>query len=245
MRTYLQRLTRFSAAFTLISDAAMGTLGAQLKRREKITGRLADALAWLYLGSAAVKRFSDDGKLDRDVPFVQWSAEHALHNIQTALAGVLDNLPNRPVAWLLRPLIFPLGKREKTPNDRLGASVARSLLEDNEVRRRLTADIYIPGPEEPGLGRLEAALSKAVDALAVETKIRDAVRAGLLDCVPGDLQVECALAAGVITEAEREKLKDADEARDEAIQVDAFDPAELQPSAELRSGAERLTKRIS
>ena len=242
VRTYLQRLTRFSAAFTLISDAAMGTLGAQLKRREKITGRLADALAWLYLGSAAVKRFSDDGKLDRDVPFVQWSAEHALHNIQTALAGVLDNLPNRPVAWLVRPLIFPLGKREKTPSDRLGASVARSLLEDSEVRRRLTADIYIPGPEEPGLGRLEAALGKAVDALAVETKIRDAVRAGLLDCLPGDLQVECALAAGVITKAECEKLKDADEARDEAIQVDAFDPAELQPSAELRSGAERLTR---
>ena len=110
------------------------------------------------------------------------------------------------------------------------------------MRRRLTADIYIPGPEEPGLGRLEAALGKAVDALAVETKIRDAVRAGLLDCLPGDLQVECALAAGVITKAECEKLKDADEARDEAIQVDAFDPAELQPSAELRSGAERLTR---
>ena len=42
------------------------TLGARLKRREKISGRLADALAWLYLGSAALKRFHDDGEPDFD-----------------------------------------------------------------------------------------------------------------------------------------------------------------------------------
>ncbi len=192
-----------------------------------------------------MKRFSDDGEPDRDRPFVQWSAQHALHKIQTALSGVLDNLPNRAVAWFLRPLIFPLGTREKAPSDRLGAAVARGLLEDNEARRALTADIYIPPPEEPGLGRLEAALGKAVDALAIETKMRDAVRAGLLDCAPGDLLVQCALDAGVITDADRHKIRDADEARDEAIQVDAFDPAEYRPSAGLRSGAEGLTGRIS
>src|SRR6266850_4215132 len=92
------KLSRYSAAFALISDAAMATLGGTLKRRERLSGRLADALAWMYLGSAALKRFVDDGQPTRDLPFVRWSAAHALYEIETALRGVLDNFPNRPVA---------------------------------------------------------------------------------------------------------------------------------------------------
>ena len=91
----LRRLTRLSAAFALVSDAAMGTLGGQLKRREKISGRLADALAWLYLCSAAVKKFVDDGQPAGDLPFLRWSCAHALYRIETALSGVLANLPAR------------------------------------------------------------------------------------------------------------------------------------------------------
>jgi acyl-CoA dehydrogenase len=243
VKTYLQRLTRFSASFALVSDVAMVTLGSRLKRREKITGRLADALAWLYLGSAAVKRFSDDGAQERDRPFLQWTAEHALHNVQIALIGILDNLPNRAAGWLLRPLVFPLGARQKPPSDRVGAAVARGLLEDNDARRRLTADIYIPRAQEPGLGRLEAALEKAVEALSVETRVRDAVRAGSIDCAPGDDLVQCALDAGAITEADRGKVREADEARDEAIQVDAFDPSEFRSWAAIR-GAETAARSV-
>jgi acyl-CoA dehydrogenase len=221
----LRQLTRMSAAFALVSDAAMAILGGRLKRREKLSGRLADALAWLYLASAAVKRFHDEGRLPQDQPFVEWSCRHALHQVQTALLGVLDNFPNRLAALALKAVIFPAGARYRPPSDALGAQVARGLLEDREERLRITRDIYIPPASEPGLGRLEAALDRAVEALAVETKIRDAVRAGRIDRAPGDALVELALAAGVITEKERRLLSAADEAREEAIQVDAFDPA--------------------
>jgi acyl-CoA dehydrogenase len=216
-------LERMSAAFALVSDAAMGTLGGSLKRREKITGRLADALAWMYLGSAALKRFHDEGRLERDLPFLRWSGEHALERVQAALAGVLDNLPQRPVAWALRPLAFPLGRRWRGPDDALGAAVARELLDDREARQALTRDVYVPAPDEPGLGRLEAALDRAVEALAVEAKIRGAVRAGQIDRAPGDELADRALAAGVITREERTRIRLADEARDEAIRVDAWD----------------------
>ena len=223
-RTYLRQLGRMSAAFALVSDVAMGTLGGTLKRREKISGRLADALAWLYLGSATVKRFADEGQPARDRPFVRYACELALHRIQTALGGVLDNLPNRLVATLLRPIVFPTGARLRPPSDRLGAEVARGLLEDRDARLALTRDIYIPPPDEPGLGRLEAALDRAVEALAVETTIRDAVRAGKLDKAPGDELLERAVAEGIISSAERQRVLDADEIRAEVIKVDAFDP---------------------
>jgi acyl-CoA dehydrogenase len=217
------RLSRMSAAFALVSDMAMGTLGGKLKRKEKISGRLADALAWMYLGSAALKRFVDEGQDRRDLAFVQWSCAHALHEIQTALGGILDNFPSRPIAWVLRRLIFPLGSRYRAPHDRLGAAVARGLLEDREARRHLTRDVFVPPADEAGLGRLEAALDHAVPALQVETKIRDAVRRGVLDRAPGDQLLIHALEERVIDAAEFQVVLNADELRDEVIQVDAFD----------------------
>lgn len=224
VKRYLRQLTRMSAAFALVSDTAMVTLGGQLKRREKITGRLADALAWMYLGSSALKRYIDTGRPAHDLPFVQWSCEHALWQIQEALIGVIDNFPSRPAAWMLRPLAFPFGARYRPPSDELGAALARGLLEDRQVRASLTADIYEPRPTELGLGRLTAALDHAVAALAVETKMRDAVRAGLLDKAPGDLLLARAFELGIITEEERQQVLQADQIRDEVIQVDSFDP---------------------
>ena len=221
---YYQHLSRFSAAFTIVSDTAMGTLGASLKRREKLSGRLADALAYLYLASAALKRYHDEPKTRPNYALACWSAELCLYRIQEALRGVLDNLPVRWIAVLLRLAIFPLGARFRLPSDRLGSEVARDILEDREARRTLTADVFVPPADEPGLGALEAALDKAVRAIPIETKLRDAVRAGKLDRAPGYMLDELGVAAGVISGEEYERLNDARDARDEVVAVDAFDP---------------------
>jgi len=223
-RRYYQHLSRFSAAFAILSDVAMGTLGGSLKRREKLSGRLADALAYLYLASATLKRYHDGPKARPDFALARWATELCLHRIQEALLGVLDNLPARGIGTLMRLVIFPLGARFRPPSDRLGSEVARDILEDREARRTLTEDVFVPPPDEPGLGALEAALDKAVRALPIETKLRDAVRAGRLDRAPGYLLDDLGVAAGVISGAEYELLNDARDARDEVIAVDAFDP---------------------
>src|SRR5690606_115953 len=175
---YYQHLSRLSAAFTILSDTAMGTLGGSLKRREKISGRLADALAYLYLASAALKRYHDEAKTTANYALVRWSCELCLHRVQEAMLGVLENLPHRGAASVLGGLIFPLGARFRRPNDRIGGRVARDILEDREARKTLTADVFVPPPEQPGLGALEAALDQAPAALSVETRLRDAARVG-------------------------------------------------------------------
>ena len=223
-RRYYQHLSRFSAAFTIVSDTAMGTLGGSLKRREKLSGRLADALAYLYLASASLKRYHDGPKTRPNHALARWSVELCLYRIQEALVGVLDNLPVRAAAWALRLAIFPLGARFRPPSDRLGAEVARDILEDRDARRSLTSDVFVPPPGEPGLGSLEAALDKAVRALPIETKLRDAVRAGQLDRAPGYMLDDLGVAAGVISGDEYDLLNEARDARDEVIAVDAFDP---------------------
>ena len=225
-RRYVQRLSRASAAFALVSEACMVTMGGQLKRREMITGRLADALAWMYLASATLKRHHDSGHLGADQPLVTWGCEHALAQIDLALDRVLRNLPSRPLAWALRPLVFPLGRRTHGPDDACVGAVAATVLDDPDTRERLTAGIFVPDGTEIGFGRLESALAKATAALAVEAKLRRAVRAGVLDRGPGDALARAGLAAGVISQLEFDQLRAADEARDEAIAVDAFEPDE-------------------
>src|SRR5690606_20565582 len=160
----------------------------------------------------------------RDECLMTWSLDHALFQIQTALRGILDNFPSRPVAWLLKLLIFPWGPRFQPPSDKVGAAVARGLLEDRKERLALTPDIYIPDRDELGLGTLEAALDKAIEAIRVETKVRDAVRSGKLDKAPGMMLLQHALWAGVITQSDLEKVEAAQKIQDEVIRVDAFDP---------------------
>jgi len=223
-RRYYQHLSRFSAAFAILSDTAMGVLGGSLKRREKISGRLADALAYLYLASCALKRYHDEAKTRPNHALARWSVELCLYRIQEALLGVLDNLPVRWIGTLMKLAIFPLGARFRPPSDRLGAEVARDILEDRDARRTLTADVFVPPANEPGLGALEAALDKAVRAIPIETKLRDAVRAGTLDRAPGYMLDDLGVAAGVISGAEYDTLNEARDARDEVIAVDAFEP---------------------
>ncbi|MFQ5764632.1 MAG: acyl-CoA dehydrogenase [Rhodospirillales bacterium] len=224
MKRTFQHLSRYSAAFALVSDLALATLGGALKRREKISGRLADALAWLYLASAALKRFHDEEQPDSDLPLVRWSCELALWKIQDALLGVLDNLPNRPVAAVARCLVYPLGAHRRPPDDELGARVARALLDGSETRLKLTADIYVPDGSEDGLGRLEDALAKVAAAADVRQMMRDAARAGTLEPEPEDTLAERALAQGLISAEDRRHYDEAEAARDAVIQVDAFDP---------------------
>jgi len=221
-RRLFQRLERQSAAFALVSDAAMVTLGGALKRREKITGRLADVLAWSYLASCALKQFHDDGAPSAELPLVRFACETCFERAEQALDGILRNLPNRPAAWLLRGLTLPFGRRERGPDDRLGGELARVVLDDAAVRDRLTAGIFAPRPDELGLGRLDAALVEAQAALPVEAKLRRAVREGRLAHAPGEALARAAHAEGLLSDDELALLRAAERARDEAIEVDAF-----------------------
>ncbi|MEM7170061.1 MAG: acyl-CoA dehydrogenase [Pseudomonadota bacterium] len=219
-----QHFTRLSAAFALVADATTVLLGGALKRKEKLSGRLSDALAWLYMGSATIKRYHDAGQPAEDRQVMTWACEHALYQVQEALLGVLRNYPNRLVAMGLYAAIFPLGPRFKPPSDRLGGQVARDLLGKSKLRDRLTADIYVPEDEDFGLARLEGALDVISQAKPVAQKLKDAKRSGKLNGALAGQQADVAFSMGLIRPDEHERITAANRARDEAIQVDAYEP---------------------
>jgi acyl-CoA dehydrogenase len=224
MRRGFGQLTRLSTDFALISDAAMMTLGGSLKRREMLSGRLADALAWLYLASAVLKRHADDAAPAVDRPAARWAYQHAQGQARAALAGVLDNLPLRPAALLLRCLCFPFGVRGRPLRDRDTARLARALLDTSGLRERLTAEVHLPPAARPGLGQLEQALALARAAEAPRKAVRSAVRAGKLAPDPAADLLQRAVAAGVIVAEDRTRILAAESARAEAVRVDAFGP---------------------
>ena len=143
-RRYYQQLTRFSSAFALSADAAMAVLGGSLKRREKISARLGDVLSMLYLCSAALKRFEDDGRPAEDLPLLHWAMRDALYKTQQAFDGVIRNFPGTLTRWMLSTLIFPLGMRLSPPADQLGHQIATLMMQPGAARDRLTAGIYLP-----------------------------------------------------------------------------------------------------
>jgi acyl-CoA dehydrogenase len=206
-RRYFRKATRLSAAFALTADAALMLLGGNLKRKEKLSGRLADILSNLYLLSAVLKQYEDRHHPQDEWPLVKWACEESLVTIQESFAGLLRNFPNRPAAWLLRLFVFPLGRPFAGPGDRLGHRVAAILLEPSSARDRLTAGLFLPKSLTEPLGRLEDALLKVIAAEPVEKKLRDAVRAGKLREQPDARLLEEGTKAGVVTGAEANILR--------------------------------------
>ncbi|MCF6324061.1 MAG: acyl-CoA dehydrogenase [Gammaproteobacteria bacterium] len=222
-KKYYRQLTRMSSAFALVSDISMLVLGGELKRKEKLSGRLADVLSHLYLGSAALKRFEDQQCPDEDWPLLEWSCQESLYIIQKRLHELLANFPDRAVARCLRLLIFPLGKPYAGPDDRLGHQVAGIILEPSEARDRLTRGVFTTSDTNEAMGRIEDGLVKVILAEPVEKKIQQAQRkgelpAGLMD----EAMLQTAIQHSVIDEKEAVLVRNAISARSEVIKVDDF-----------------------
>ena len=169
---YYQRLARFSAAFAYLADVALLVLGGALKRKEKLSGRFADALSYMYLASASLKHFKDQGQRQEDRPLLDWSCQYCLYQVQSALDEILRNFP---ISWLgiaLRIAIFPVGRRLRLPDDELSHQVASLLIEDNDSRDRLTQGIYISTDPQDVTGRIEDALAKVIAAEPIERRLR-------------------------------------------------------------------------
>ncbi|MFH1812931.1 MAG: acyl-CoA dehydrogenase [Pseudomonadota bacterium] len=218
---YYQQLTRFSTAFAFISDAAMLTMGGDLKRKEKLSARLGDILSQMYLCSATLKRYEADGRQAADAPLMHWAMWDAMFHAQTAFEGVMSNFPNRAIAVLLRRLIFPLGRPYVVPSDRLGGEVANLLIEPSATRDRLTAGMYIPDDEHDPVGVIEHALNATIAAETIEARVRVAQKKGVLKAHGAGL-MQAAFDAGLIEAAEFALIRRRDELRDRVVRVDDF-----------------------
>src|SRR5262245_37719345 len=183
-----------------------------------ISARFGDVLSELYLPSAVLKRWQDEGRQRPDLPLVEWSMRKGFATIEERLDQIINNFSNRPMAWLMRFMLLPLGPRERGPSDRVTQACAKILLEPSATRDRLTVDLF-PGTGDSGLARLERAYAAVVATAPIrermhKVRVRD---------------VDTAFRQGLINEAEAQQLSAAATAVAAAIAVDDFAPEELSP----------------
>ena len=226
-RRYYQHINRYSASFALITDAAMFTLGGELKRRELLSARLGDILSYLYLASMVLKHYQDQGEPPEDLPLVEWACRTLLYKTQEQFHSLLRNFPNRWVAAILRFFIFPRGRTYSSPSDELGQQIVELIINPTATRERLADGIYKTA--EPGnqIGLLQQAMEIAEQVKPLERRVFDARRAGDIkaDDIPG--QIDEAEQKGILTPAEAEAVRAFDRRMLDVTGVDDFDPGEL------------------
>jgi acyl-CoA dehydrogenase len=250
-RRYYQHINRFSAAFSLASDAAMLTLGGELKRQELLSARLGDVLSDLYMASMVLKHFRDQGEPVDDLPLVEWSCRTLLYHAQEQLHSLLRNFPNRPIAFLLRILVFPRGRTFSAPSDALGRKIVDRIVNPTPTRNRLAPTAYLTREPTNQLALLQELLEMADDIKPLERRVFDARRRGEITVGDTPGQIEAAERLGVLTGEEAQRIRDFDARVLELTGVDDFDPAELhrkdlgsQPSAK-KAGKKSARKKAN
>jgi acyl-CoA dehydrogenase len=218
---FYRQLSRHAAAFALAVDLSLLTLGGRLKREEMLSARFGDILSELYLSSAALKRWNDEGRQKDDFPLLEWCMETSFATIETRFDEIIANFPVRPVAWLLRLLIQPFGPRRRGPSDRVTNQCAAIITNPCPSRDRLTVDLFTPTetdhPHAKGIALLERAFAMTVAVQPIRDRMHTAhVR-----------DVDQAVKQRTITADEAAQLKAAAGAVAAAIAVDDFAPEEL------------------
>ena len=230
---YYRKLAWTSAWFAFLADVALISLGGALKKEEKLSGRFADILSWMYLGTAVLRRFEAEGRRPGHLPYLHWAMQYALAQIQVGFSGLFRNLRAFPGLGLLFRHPVALWSRLnpicRMPSDALGGDVACAIRTPGPDRDGLTSDIYLPDSADEPLGRLEAAFELSCRAEPISGIIKEAARAGLLSGRDPDRLVEQAIEKELITQEDAELFRRAETARDEAVRVDAFTPEEYLP----------------
>ncbi len=231
---FYRQLSRYCSAFALCADMALMTLGGALKRKEMLSARFGDILSELYLLSAALKRWHDEGHQEADFVLLEWCMQNGCKTIELRFAEILANFPNRFVAYILKFLIQPIGPRGLGPSDRVTHQCAQLVLEPSAARDRLTADLSHVD-DDRGVARLEKAFLLVTAAEDIANKMRAAhIR-----------DRETALKNGVITQDEAERLAAAHEAVAKVIEVDDFAPDAISPIYSKPADVHKFFQEIS
>lgn len=226
-KPWYRRLSHASKRFAFLADAIIITYKGQLKKKQKISGRLADALSELYLLSCVLKRFEDDGAHESDYPIVKLCMLNGLYRFESALNSLINNISIVPLRLLLRIVVGQwVGSRKPAP-DSLGTIVVSLVLKPSEVRDRLARYVYIPNNITDPIGLLEETFRKSVETEPIMVKVEQAIRSGGLKRFHGIDWIHDAKRQGIITGDEVKKLMEIEQLVERSTAVDHFDPAQI------------------
>ena len=202
---YEQKLAWASAKFAFWSDVALALLGADLKRRESVSGRFGDILSQMYLMSAALKRFQEEESFQGDDILLRLAMDDGFNKIDEAFIGIYTNLSKGVLGVLFKVNLFlvrlnPMGRPLK---DKDLHTIAHLMMTDAATRERVCTNIFASERIQE-LSNAADAMNRAKEAL---TKAR---KSGVQS----------------LTKEERKLIEKATELQNSVVAVDAFSKEE-------------------
>ena len=226
-RPYYKKINRLSANFALTADMALGILAGDLKRKEMLSGRLADIHAHLFMMTAVLNYYAHGTQTESEQLHARLALEKALYTIQEAFFEIFENFPNRMAAGLVKLVCFPGGDFTDKPSDELKRQVGDLIMEDgkdNPFREQIKSLVYYSTDPEDNIGRIENAFQMLRQVEPLWQKFKKAEYKGKFPGLTFEDHVLTALKDGVITEQESEQLIEYNAVRFDALLTDIFDP---------------------
>lgn len=229
LRRRYRALSRYSAAFATVADSAMLIMGGTLKRRERLSARLGDLLSYLYMGSAILKCYGEDGEPTDDRDVVDYALDELEKGFVSTLEDVLSNFSSTGVSRLLNWLLFPHGRARLFESHKIGSRVAQMISNPTEARERLVSGVYAGDRGDIGF-ILDEALRLSPQIYDCEKRIKKASRAGQ---IPDDFPlydkatIKAASDRGIISADEAHRILYYYGLVEEIVSVDDFTTEEL------------------
>ncbi|MGE8684254.1 MAG: acyl-CoA dehydrogenase [Acinetobacter sp.] len=220
---YYKIINRLSANFALTADMCLGLLAGDIKRKEMLSGRLADIHAHLFIATAILKYFEHSKKTDAEELHAKLAVEKALFKAQEAFYGLFANFPIRIAACIIRTLCFPFGRPLQAPTDRLKRQVADSMMEDNAFRNELKKHVYYSTEANDVTGRMESTFLMLLEIEPLWDRFKKAESTSKFNGLTFEAHVVDAIQQGFINAHEADQLRTYNAKRYDSLLTDIFD----------------------
>lgn len=221
-----QHLSRLSFAYAWLADLSLMILGGDLKRKERLSARLADGMSYLYMAMAVLRHAQDQD--ETSMMHAKWAVTYCFHQAQTSLIALCENFPRRSIGIFMRFVAFPWGRSMSAPKDKLGQTLAKFMCENTDYRKRTIKNIAISDDPAQATGRMEYAFQLLMNNRELYKKVPELKR-----CPSGNIKIMLAekVSKHELTQSEMDTILLVEQARWEAIQVDEFTPEEMKKLA--------------
>lgn len=220
---YYKIINRLSANFALTADMCLGLLAGDIKRKEMLSGRLADIHAHLFIASSILKYFEHSKKTEDERLHAQLAVEKSLYTAQEAFFDLFANFPSGAAAGMVKLLCFPFGRPVQKPSDQLKQQVANSMMENNAFRQSLKKHVYYNINENDVTGRMESTFNLLLEIEKLWDCFKKAENKGQFKGLSFAEHVADAQLQGFINDQEAEKLLHYNARRYDSMLTDVFD----------------------
>ncbi|ADI89970.1 acyl-CoA dehydrogenase [Acinetobacter oleivorans] len=221
--SYYKTINRFSANFALVSDMSLGLLAGDLKRKEMLSGRLADIHAHLFISTAILKFYEAGQKTEAEQLHAKLALQKAFLNIQEAFWGLFENFPAKLPATFVKWICFPLGRVISKPDDELKQQVAELMMQEHPFREQLKHHVFYSTKADDVTGRLEHTFQILRTLEPLWDKFKKAESKGKFTGLTFEENIAQAIKEGFITESEAQQLLQYNAIRFDSMLTDVFD----------------------